>query len=118
MNGTVKTFSTEKGIFTETRQCGESTQGRFTGIAVTDRYSLVDEDIVITKPYTPAALWSCVEDTGVYSFVAGCSKTFGVFQRSVTEIICHKHNVLQLKLAFLLDKWSLPVLFASVCFLQ
>uniref|UniRef100_A0A8C7UFV4 WD repeat-containing protein 74 n=1 Tax=Oncorhynchus mykiss TaxID=8022 RepID=A0A8C7UFV4_ONCMY len=36
VNGTVKTFSTEKGIFTETRQCGESTQGRFTGIAVTD----------------------------------------------------------------------------------
>ncbi|CAB1332960.1 unnamed protein product [Coregonus sp. 'balchen'] len=37
VNGTVKTFSTEKGIFTETRQCGESTQGRFTGLAVTDR---------------------------------------------------------------------------------
>uniref|UniRef100_A0A6Q2YRJ5 WD repeat-containing protein 74 n=1 Tax=Esox lucius TaxID=8010 RepID=A0A6Q2YRJ5_ESOLU len=36
VNGTVKTFSTEKGIFTETRQCGESTQGRFTGLAVTD----------------------------------------------------------------------------------
>ncbi|CAB1316106.1 unnamed protein product [Coregonus sp. 'balchen'] len=37
VNGTVKTFSTEKGIFTETRQCGESTHGRFTGLAVTDR---------------------------------------------------------------------------------
>ncbi|KAL0994077.1 hypothetical protein UPYG_G00117500 [Umbra pygmaea] len=36
VNGTVKTFSTDKGIFTETRQCGESTQGRFTGLAVTD----------------------------------------------------------------------------------
>uniref|UniRef100_A0A673WIR9 WD repeat domain 74 n=1 Tax=Salmo trutta TaxID=8032 RepID=A0A673WIR9_SALTR len=36
VNGTVKTFSTEKGIFAETRQCRESTQGRFTGLAVTD----------------------------------------------------------------------------------
>ncbi|KAG9352011.1 hypothetical protein JZ751_023262 [Albula glossodonta] len=26
-NGTVKTFSTEKGIFTESRQCGDGTQG-------------------------------------------------------------------------------------------
>lgn len=36
LNGTVRTFSTDKGIFTETRQCGEATQGRFTGLAVTD----------------------------------------------------------------------------------
>ncbi|XP_030648803.1 WD repeat-containing protein 74 [Chanos chanos] len=36
VNGTVKTFSTEKGIFTENRQCGDVTQGRFTGLAVTD----------------------------------------------------------------------------------
>lgn len=36
VNGSVKTFSTEKGIFTETRQCGDNTQGRFTGLAVTD----------------------------------------------------------------------------------
>ncbi|XP_045572907.1 WD repeat-containing protein 74 [Salmo salar] len=37
VNGTVKRFSTEKGIITETRRCGESNQGRFTGLAVTDR---------------------------------------------------------------------------------
>lgn len=55
-----------------------------------------------TKPYTPAASGSCVEDTGVYSFVAGCSKTFGLFQCFVTETITE--NVLQLKLEFLLDK--------------
>lgn len=36
-NGVVKTFSTEKGIFTETRECGDHTQGKFTGLAVTDR---------------------------------------------------------------------------------
>ncbi|KAI1903629.1 hypothetical protein AGOR_G00029170 [Albula goreensis] len=35
-NGTVKTFSTEKGIFTESRQCGDGWQGKFTGLAVTD----------------------------------------------------------------------------------
>ncbi|XP_012692694.1 WD repeat-containing protein 74 [Clupea harengus] len=35
-NGVVKTFSTEKGIFTETRECGDHTQGKFTGLAVTD----------------------------------------------------------------------------------
>lgn len=35
-NGAVKTFSTEKGIFTESRQCGDSAQGKFTGLAVTD----------------------------------------------------------------------------------
>ncbi|KAJ8266407.1 hypothetical protein GJAV_G00130090 [Gymnothorax javanicus] len=35
-NGTVKTFSTEKGIFTENRQCGNCEQGKFTGLAVTD----------------------------------------------------------------------------------
>lgn len=44
VNGTVKRFSTEKGIITETRRCGESNQGRFTGLAVTDRYSGVDKD--------------------------------------------------------------------------
>lgn len=44
MNGTVKRFSTEKGFITETRQCGESNQGRFTGLAATDRYSCVDKD--------------------------------------------------------------------------
>uniref|UniRef100_A0A8C7JI86 WD repeat domain 74 n=1 Tax=Oncorhynchus kisutch TaxID=8019 RepID=A0A8C7JI86_ONCKI len=32
-------FSTEEGIITETRQSGESNQGRFTGLAATDRYS-------------------------------------------------------------------------------
>ncbi|KAJ8384595.1 hypothetical protein AAFF_G00200320 [Aldrovandia affinis] len=35
-NGAVKTFSTEKGIFTESRQCGDGTNGKFTGLAVTD----------------------------------------------------------------------------------
>uniref|UniRef100_A0A8K9XL32 WD repeat domain 74 n=1 Tax=Oncorhynchus mykiss TaxID=8022 RepID=A0A8K9XL32_ONCMY len=44
VNGTVKRFSTEKGFITETRQCGESNQGRFTGLAATDRYSCVDKD--------------------------------------------------------------------------
>lgn len=36
VNGTVKTFSTDKGIFTATRECGDPSQGRFTGLAVTD----------------------------------------------------------------------------------
>ncbi|RXN06885.1 WD repeat-containing 74-like protein [Labeo rohita] len=36
VNGTVKTFSTDKGIFTATRECGDHSQGRFTGLAVTD----------------------------------------------------------------------------------
>lgn len=40
-NGEVKTFSTEKGLFTETRQCGQSDEGKFTGLAVTDRYHAV-----------------------------------------------------------------------------
>ncbi|XP_076118829.1 WD repeat-containing protein 74 isoform X2 [Alosa pseudoharengus] len=35
-NGVVKTFSTEKGIFTESRECGDHSQGNFTGLAVTD----------------------------------------------------------------------------------
>ncbi|KAM4628211.1 WD repeat-containing protein 74 [Polymixia lowei] len=35
VNGTVKTFSAEKGKFTETRQCGgDAAGGRFTGLAV------------------------------------------------------------------------------------
>ncbi|KAM3875060.1 WD repeat-containing protein 74 [Diretmus argenteus] len=41
VSGTVKTFSTEKGIFTETRQCGDLTDGRLTGLAVTDSAALV-----------------------------------------------------------------------------
>ncbi|XP_076875657.1 WD repeat-containing protein 74 [Brachyhypopomus gauderio] len=36
LNGSVKTFSIEKGIFTESRECGDVSQGRFTGLAVTD----------------------------------------------------------------------------------
>ncbi|KAK1800617.1 hypothetical protein P4O66_005827, partial [Electrophorus voltai] len=36
LNGRVKTFSTEKGIFTESRECGDLSQGRFTGLAVMD----------------------------------------------------------------------------------
>ncbi|KAB5543158.1 hypothetical protein PHYPO_G00076000 [Pangasianodon hypophthalmus] len=37
VNGRVKTFSTEKGIFTESRECADLSHGRFTGLAVTDR---------------------------------------------------------------------------------
>ncbi|XP_026195263.1 WD repeat-containing protein 74 [Anabas testudineus] len=33
VDGTVKTFSTEKGAFTETRRCGEPADGCFTGLA-------------------------------------------------------------------------------------
>ncbi|XP_056592589.1 WD repeat-containing protein 74 [Triplophysa dalaica] len=36
VNGTVSTFSTDKGIFTGSRECGDPSQGRFTGLAVTD----------------------------------------------------------------------------------
>ncbi|XP_018584348.1 WD repeat-containing protein 74 [Scleropages formosus] len=35
-NGEVKTFSTEKGVFTETRLCGQIDEGKFTGLAVVD----------------------------------------------------------------------------------
>uniref|UniRef100_A0AAY4CLC7 WD repeat-containing protein 74 n=1 Tax=Denticeps clupeoides TaxID=299321 RepID=A0AAY4CLC7_9TELE len=35
-NGTVKAFSTEKGIFTESKECGDATQGKFTGLAMMD----------------------------------------------------------------------------------
>ncbi|XP_063070631.1 WD repeat-containing protein 74 [Engraulis encrasicolus] len=35
-NGAVKTFSTEKGIFTESRECADHSQGKFTGLAVSD----------------------------------------------------------------------------------
>ncbi|KAK5868151.1 hypothetical protein PBY51_009190 [Eleginops maclovinus] len=34
-DGTVKTFSTEKGSFTETRSCGDPQGGCFTGLAIT-----------------------------------------------------------------------------------
>lgn len=44
VNGTVKTFSTEKGTFTDSRVCGDFSQGQFTGIAV-----------------TPSSLITCVE---------------------------------------------------------
>ncbi|KAK0136291.1 WD repeat-containing protein 74 [Merluccius polli] len=37
VNGAVRTFSTEKGVFTETRQCGgDAEEGGFTGLAVAD----------------------------------------------------------------------------------
>uniref|UniRef100_UPI003AAC28D8 WD repeat-containing protein 74 n=1 Tax=Centroberyx gerrardi TaxID=166262 RepID=UPI003AAC28D8 len=36
VDGTVKTFSTEKGVFTETRRCGDPAEGGFTGLAVTE----------------------------------------------------------------------------------
>lgn len=38
VNGTVKTFSTDKGIFTASKECGDPSQGRFTGLAATDRW--------------------------------------------------------------------------------
>ncbi|KAG9263232.1 WD repeat-containing protein 74 [Astyanax mexicanus] len=44
VNGTVKTFSIEKGIFIDSRSCGDFSQGQFTGIAV-----------------TPSSLITCVE---------------------------------------------------------
>nr|XP_040026439.1 LOW QUALITY PROTEIN: WD repeat-containing protein 74 [Gasterosteus aculeatus aculeatus] len=33
VDGTVKTFSVQKGVFTETRRCGEPAEGCFTGLA-------------------------------------------------------------------------------------
>ncbi|CAJ1066243.1 WD repeat-containing protein 74 [Xyrichtys novacula] len=36
VDGTVKTFSTEKGSFTETRRCGDPSEGCFTGLAALD----------------------------------------------------------------------------------
>lgn len=41
VDGTVKTFSTEKGAFTETRRCGEPAEGCFTGLAVLSGSALV-----------------------------------------------------------------------------
>ncbi|KAF3693405.1 WD repeat-containing protein 74 [Channa argus] len=41
VDGTVKTFSTEKGAFTETRRCGDPADGCFTGLAVLSDSALV-----------------------------------------------------------------------------
>lgn len=41
VDGTVKTFSTEKGVFTETRRCGDPADGCFTGLAVLDDSTLI-----------------------------------------------------------------------------
>ncbi|XP_070826917.1 WD repeat-containing protein 74 [Chaetodon trifascialis] len=41
VDGTVKTFSTEKGAFTETRRCGDPVEGCFTGLAVLSGSALV-----------------------------------------------------------------------------
>ncbi|XP_074535910.1 WD repeat-containing protein 74 [Halichoeres trimaculatus] len=41
VDGTVKTFSTEKGSFTETRRCGDPSEGCFTGLAAPDGSSLI-----------------------------------------------------------------------------
>ncbi|XP_030264585.1 WD repeat-containing protein 74 [Sparus aurata] len=41
VDGTVKTFSTEKGSFTETRRCGDPADGCFTGLAVLRGSALV-----------------------------------------------------------------------------
>ncbi|XP_036451298.1 WD repeat-containing protein 74 isoform X1 [Colossoma macropomum] len=52
VNGSVKTFSTEKGVFTETRVCGDFSQGRFTGIAVTDRSLITCVESGLLKVWT------------------------------------------------------------------
>uniref|UniRef100_A0AAR2IUE4 WD repeat domain 74 n=1 Tax=Pygocentrus nattereri TaxID=42514 RepID=A0AAR2IUE4_PYGNA len=52
VNGSVKTFSTEKGVFTETRVCGDISQGRFTGIAVTDRSLITCVESGLLKVWT------------------------------------------------------------------
>ncbi|XP_068440992.1 WD repeat-containing protein 74 [Clinocottus analis] len=41
VDGTVKTFSTEKGVFTETRSCGDPADGCFAGLAALDGGALV-----------------------------------------------------------------------------
>ncbi|XP_049433566.1 WD repeat-containing protein 74 [Epinephelus fuscoguttatus] len=41
VDGTVKTFSTEKGVFTETRRCGDPAEGCFTGLAALSGSALV-----------------------------------------------------------------------------
>lgn len=41
VDGTVKTFSTEKGAFVETRRCGDPAEGCFTGLAVLSGSALV-----------------------------------------------------------------------------
>ncbi|XP_029026841.1 WD repeat-containing protein 74 [Betta splendens] len=41
VDGTVKTFSVEKGVFTETRRCGETADGCFTGLATLGDSALV-----------------------------------------------------------------------------
>lgn len=41
VDGTVKTFSVEKGVFTDCRRYGEPTEGCFTGLAALDGSSLV-----------------------------------------------------------------------------
>lgn len=41
VDGTVKTFSIEKGAFTETRRCGDSAEGCFTGLAALNGSALV-----------------------------------------------------------------------------
>ncbi|XP_028275599.1 WD repeat-containing protein 74-like [Parambassis ranga] len=41
VDGTVKTFSVEKGAFTEARRCGEPSEGCFTGLAALNGSSLI-----------------------------------------------------------------------------
>lgn len=41
VDGTVKTFSTEKGAFTEARRCGDPADGCFTGLAPLDGSALI-----------------------------------------------------------------------------
>lgn len=41
VDGIVKTFSTEKGVFTETRRCGEPEEGCFRGLATLSDSALV-----------------------------------------------------------------------------
>ncbi|XP_062870076.1 WD repeat-containing protein 74 [Trichomycterus rosablanca] len=56
VNGRVKTFSTEKGIFTESRECADpTTHGRFTGIAVMDRSLITCVESGVLKVWSEAA---------------------------------------------------------------
>lgn len=41
VDGTVRTFSTDKGVFTDSRRCGEPEEGCFTGLAALSDSSLV-----------------------------------------------------------------------------
>ncbi|XP_023650867.2 WD repeat-containing protein 74 [Paramormyrops kingsleyae] len=54
-NGELKTFSTEKGLFTETRQCGQSDEGKFTGLAVADSALVTSVESGLVKVWKDGA---------------------------------------------------------------